>query len=51
MLSNRRWRSDGFEFTCWNGDIVRGAFIIDVHDREVIARRAMVNAGISGSAT
>lgn len=21
----RRW-SDGFEFTCWNGDIIRGAF-------------------------
>ena len=32
-----------------NGDIVRGAFIIDAHDREVIAWRAVVNAGISGS--
>ena len=49
MLSNLRWCSDGFEFTCWNGDIVRGAFIIDAHDREVIAWRAVVNAGISGS--
>ena len=29
MRSNLRWCSDGFEFTCWNGDIVRGAFIID----------------------
>ncbi|PZX13006.1 integrase-like protein [Palleronia aestuarii] len=41
--------SDGFEYTCWNGDIVRGAFIIDAHDREIIAWRAVVNAGISGS--
>lgn len=49
MRSNLRWCSDGFEFNCWNGDIVRGAFIIDVHDREIIAWRAVVKAGISGS--
>lgn len=49
MRSNLRWCSDGFEFTCWNGDIIRGAFIIDAHDREIIAWRAGVNAGISGS--
>lgn len=49
MRSNLRWCSDGFEFTCWNGDVVRGAFIIDAHDREVIAWRVVVNAGISGS--
>ncbi len=49
MRSNLRWCSDGFEFTCWNGDIVRGAFIIDARDREIIAWRAVVNAGISGS--
>jgi len=49
MRSNLRWCSDGFEFTCWNGDVVRGAFIIDAHDREVIAWRAVANAGISGS--
>jgi transposase InsO family protein len=49
MRSNLRWCSDGFEFTCWNGDIIRGAFIIDAHDREIIAWRAVVNAGISGS--
>ncbi len=41
--------SDGFEFTCWNGDVVRGAFVIDAHDREIISWRAAVNAGISGS--
>jgi transposase InsO family protein len=49
LRSNIRWCSDGFEFTCWNGDVVRGAFIIDAHDREIIAWRAVVNAGISGS--
>ncbi|EKE43163.1 hypothetical protein OCGS_2754 [Oceaniovalibus guishaninsula JLT2003] len=36
-------------FTCWNGDIVRGAFIIDAHDREIISWCAVVNAGIGGS--
>lgn len=49
MRSNLRWCSDGFEFTCWDGAIVRGAFIIDAHDREIIAWRVVVNAGISGS--
>ena len=32
--------SDGFEFNCWNGDVVRGAFIIDAHDREISSWRA-----------
>ncbi len=49
IRSNLRWCSDGFEFTCWNSEIVRGAFIIDAHDREIIAWRAVANAGISGS--
>jgi len=49
MRSHLRWCSDGFEFTFWDGDIVRGAFIIDAHDREIITWRAVVNAGISGS--
>ncbi len=49
IRSNLRWCSDGFEFTCWNGEVVRGAFIIDAHDREIIAWRAVANAGISGS--
>lgn len=49
MRSNLRWCSDGFEFTCWNGDVVRGAFIIDAHDREIISWHAVVNAGIGGS--
>lgn len=49
MRSNLRWCSDGFEFVCWNGEMVRAAFAIDAHDREIIAWRAMANAGISGS--
>ena len=49
LRSNLRWCSDGFEFACWNGDVVRGAFIIDAHDREVMAWCAMANAGVSGS--
>jgi putative transposase len=49
MRSNLRWCSDGFEFTCWNGEVIRIAFIIDAHDREVIAWRGVVNGGISGS--
>ena len=49
MRSNLRWCSHGFEFTCWNGDIVRSAFIIDAHDRETISWHAVAHAGISGS--
>jgi putative transposase len=47
--SNRRGCSDGLEFACWNGEIVWIAFVIDAHDREVIAWRAVVGGGISGS--
>ncbi len=49
MRSNLRWCSDGFEIDCWNGEIVRLAFAIDAHDREVPAWRAVAGAGISGS--
>jgi transposase InsO family protein len=49
MRSNLRWCSDGLEFTCWNGEIVRMAFIIDAFDREIIAWTAVSGAGISGS--
>jgi putative transposase len=48
MRSNLRWCSDGFEITCWNREIVRIAFIIDAHDREIIAWCAVAGAGISG---
>jgi putative transposase len=49
MGSNLRWCSDGLEFACWNGEIVRAAFVLDAHDREVIAWTAVAGAGISGS--
>lgn len=49
MRSNLRWCSDGFEFTCRNSDIIRGAFVIDAHDREILAWCVIVNAGIRGS--
>ena len=32
-----------------SGDVIRGAFIFDAYDRDVIAWRAVLNAGISGS--
>ena len=46
--SNMRWCSDGLEFTCWNGEIVRVAFAMDCHDREIIGWVA-TTAGISGA--
>lgn len=49
MASNLRWCSDGFEFACWNGEVVRVAFVMDACDREAIAWTAVANAGISGS--
>jgi putative transposase len=49
MRSNLRWCSDGLEFTCWNGDLIRMAFIIDAFDREIIAWTAVCGTGISGS--
>jgi transposase InsO family protein len=45
--SNMRWCSDGLEFTCWNSEVVRMAFAMDCHDREVIGWVA-TTAGISG---
>lgn len=35
MRSNLRWCSDGLEFTCWNGEVVRLAFIIDAFNRMI----------------
>jgi transposase InsO family protein len=49
LRSNLRWCSDGLEFVCWNGDVIRAAFIPGAHDREIIAWRAVAGAGISGS--
>ena len=47
LRSNVRWCSDGLEFTCWNGEVVRVAFALDCHDREVIGWVA-TTTGISG---
>lgn len=47
MCSNLRWCSDGLEFTCWSGEVVRLAFTIDAFDREIIAWTVVANAGIS----
>ena len=49
MRSNLRWCSDGLEFACWDGTVVRMAFIIDAFDREIIAFTPVSGAGISGS--
>lgn len=46
--SNQRWASDGFEIPCWNGEVVRIAFAIDTHDREIMAWVATSGGGISG---
>lgn len=45
--SNQRWSSDGLEISCWNGEVVRVAFAIDTHDREIIAWQA-ATTDISG---
>ncbi|GJE42487.1 hypothetical protein AEGHOMDF_1659 [Methylobacterium soli] len=45
--SNRRWSSDELEIGCWNGEVVRVAFAIDTHDREVIAWVASTG-GVTG---
>jgi transposase InsO family protein len=47
LRSNVRWCSDTLEFTCWNGEVVRVAFALDCHDREVLGWTA-TTAGISG---
>ena len=44
---NLRWTSDGFEIACWNGEVVRAAFVLDSCDREVMAWCA-TTGGISG---
>ena len=48
MQSNLRWCSDAFEFTCWDGETVSVAFIIDAFDREIIAYGAVPHKGVAG---
>jgi len=38
--SNQRWCSDIFHIPCWSGEVVSVAFVIDCHDREVLAHVA-----------
>ena len=45
--SNQRWSSGALEIGCWNGEVVRVAFAIDTHDREVITWVASMG-GVSG---
>lgn len=49
MRSNLRWCSDGLEFACWNGEIIRIGLHHRRFDREIIAWTAVSGAGISGS--
>lgn len=48
MRSNMRWCSDALEFTCWNGEVIRVVFVLDCHDREIMAWKAVSGRGISG---
>ena len=47
LRSNLRWCSDGFEISCWNGQVVRVAFALDCCDREIISHVA-ITGGITG---
>jgi putative transposase len=46
--SNQRWCGDGLNIRCWNGDLVRVAFTLDCHDREVVGHVAVPRA-LNGS--
>ena len=39
-VSDQRWCSDIFHIPCWSGEVVSVAFVIDCHDREVLAHVA-----------
>ena len=38
--SNERWCSDELLIPCWSGEVVHVAFVLDCHDREVLAQVA-----------
>ena len=38
--SNQRFCSDIFQIPCWSGEVVSVGFVIDCHDREVLAHVA-----------
>jgi transposase InsO family protein len=37
LASNERWCSDALEIACWDGTVVRVAFVLDCHDRECLS--------------
>jgi putative transposase len=41
-LSDQRWCSDTLEIACANGEYIQLGFVLDCHDREAIAYRAVV---------
>ena len=43
--SNLRWCSDALGCACWNGEVIRMAFVIDAFDREIIAFTASAARG------
>jgi len=45
--SNLHWSSDGLEIPCWSAEVARLTFVIDTHDREVMAWVA-ATGGING---
>jgi putative transposase len=47
LTSDMRYASDILHISCWNGDLVRVAFVIDCCDREIIAAYATTN-GLTG---
>jgi len=47
LTSDVRYASDIFHLSCWNGDLVRVAFVIDCCNREIIAAYASRN-GLTG---
>ena len=47
LTSDMRYASDIFHISCWKGDLVRVAFVIDCCDREIIAAYATTN-GLTG---
>jgi transposase InsO family protein len=47
MKSNMRWCTDCFGLRCYNGDLIQVSFVLDCHDREIIAWLAS-SKGITG---
>ena len=44
MRSNLRWCSDGLEFTCWNGEVIRLALSTPLTERSSPGQRSQMQA-------